>query len=53
MIIKCWICKREFDTKQQKKDHERNAHPGGIAQYLLEKDKATRAAQQSKGGQQP
>lgn len=35
MIIKCHLCKREFDTTKQKKQHEKDAHPEGAVQYLI------------------
>lgn len=45
MIIKCHLCKREFDTNRQRKDHERQAHPEGAIRYLLN-DAAKKAATQ-------
>jgi hypothetical protein len=35
MIIKCRLCKKEFDTKKQKRQHEKDAHPEGAIQYLI------------------
>lgn len=50
MIIKCHLCKREFDKKHQLKDHERDAHPEGSVQFYLNRiSKEERAAHQPKG----
>jgi hypothetical protein len=35
MIIKCRLCKREFATNRQRKDHERDSHPKDAVKYLL------------------
>jgi hypothetical protein len=37
MIIKCSLCKREFDTKKQK--NETDAHSEGAVQYLINQAK--------------
>jgi hypothetical protein len=39
MIIKCRLCKREFDTTKQKRQHEKDAHPEGSIQYLINEAK--------------
>lgn len=49
MIIKCYLCKREFDTKKQCKDHERDAHPEGAVQYHINEAAKKVARQNTKG----
>jgi hypothetical protein len=46
MIIKCRLCKKEFDTKRQKNEHERMAHPEGAVQYHLNAAKKKAAIQE-------